>query len=139
MPESLEETKTLEAKEQASAEQKQQEGLQEGQTYACEPEANQQETTKGASAEEHQGGLQEGLKHDASEEAPAAAEPELDEAAKMLGANVAKAAQASLQEGSETGTLTSSRLKLHDKTKADIQGLKEGHLSEDAFWMDISK
>ena len=97
-------------------EQQQQEGLQEGQANACEPEASQQEPTKEATAEEHQEGLQEGLKEDASGEAPAAAEPELDEAAKMLGANVAKAAQASLQEGSETGTLTSSRLKLHEKT-----------------------
>ena len=57
----------------------------------------------------------------------------------MLPESVAKAAQASLKEGSEAGaTLTSSRLKLHEKTQAAIQGLKEGHLSEAAFWQEIS-
>jgi len=34
--------------------------------------------------------------------------------------------------------LTSSRLKLHEKTQAAIQGLKEGHLSEAAFRQEIS-
>ena len=57
----------------------------------------------------------------------------------MLPESVAKAAQASLKEGSEAGaTLTSSRLKFHEKTQAAIQGLKEGHLSEAAFWQEIS-
>ena len=134
-----EESQPLKATQETSAEEKQQEGLQEGQVGASEPEATQEEATQGATAEEQQEGLQEGHQPDASEEGKPAAEAEIEEAAKMLPESVAKAAQASLKEGSEAGaTLTSSRLKLHEKTQAAIQGLKEGHLSEAAFWQEIS-
>ncbi|CAL1171125.1 unnamed protein product [Cladocopium goreaui] len=131
--------KVVKEEEEEGQEEKQQEGLQEGQVGASEPEATQEEATQGATAEEQQEGLQEGHQPDASEEGKPAAEAEIEEAAKMLPDSVAKAAQASLKEGSEAGaTLTSSRLKLHEKTQAAIQGLKEGHLSEAAFWQEIS-
>ena len=43
------------------------------------------------------------------------------------------------KDGSETTlSLTSGRLKRHEKTQAAIQGLKEGTLSEAGFWHEIN-
>ena len=43
------------------------------------------------------------------------------------------------KDDSETTlSLTSGRLKLHEKTQAAIQGLQEGTLSEAGFWEEIN-
>ena len=40
---------------------------------------------------------------------------------------------------SDSGTLNSTRLKLHETTTTAIKGLKEGLLTEEEFWKQISK
>ena len=103
-------------------------------------------TTDAVAADMGEEGLEEGQ---AEQEETALEAAELDAAeavskeeaaATVLEAAAAKAPTPGLQEAfSEAGaSLTSGRLKFHEKAQAAIQGLKEGHLSEAAFWNEIS-
>ena len=117
------------------------EGLQEGQnTDQHQEEEEKHEEGDAGEAQDTQEAADnaEGLKESQAKEAAKAAVTGVVASAEQNSAN-ARPAKRPKKDGSETTlSLTSGRLKLHEKTQAAIKGLKEGTLSEAGFWDEIN-